>query len=243
MLYCNNCKVFLPGAPKRCPLCKGSPVGRPSGSPAGRPAGSPSGASGGQGDVLPSGGTFPHIPLRTGPSRPLLMLISFFTVAAAGVCVSINLILPVGGWWSLFVLAGMASLWVTFAVMLKKRNHLPKSILWQVAVIALLAYLWDRFTGFHGWSVDYVLPILCTCAIVAMSVVARIRKLHIQFYILYLILLCVLGILTFVLIVVGKVRVVVPSAICFATTVISLASLLFFEGKVLWAEIQRRLHL
>ncbi len=105
-----------------------------------------------------------------------------------------------------------------------------------------MAYLWDLFTGFHGWSLNYVLPILCTCAMVAMSVIAKIRKLDIESYLLYLIMDCVFGILSFTLLVIGKTSVVIPSAICFASTIIFLAALLFFEGKTLFAELQRRFH-
>jgi hypothetical protein len=77
----------------------------------------------------------------------------------------------------------------------------------------------------------------------ALTVVARVRSLDIQDYILYLMISCVFGIISFVLILTGAVRVVIPSAINFCAAVVFLAFLLFFEGKALWAEIQRRLHL
>ena len=222
MLQCEHCHVELPEAPARCPLCGSIPDGDP-----------------GEHDYR-----FPALPPAPKTiSRVLLAWIAFSAICAAAVCITINLILPAGGWWSLFVVAGIASLWVDFAIMLKKRKNLPKSILWQVAAVSLIAYAWDRFTGFHGWSVDYVLPILCTCAMIGMTLVAKIRKLHIQDYILYLVLVCILGIVSFVLILTGTVRVVIPSAISFGSAILFLAALFFFEGKALWAEIQRRLHL
>jgi len=222
MLRCDHCGIDLPGNPGRCPLCQDKPSGTPDN----------------------TGNRFPVLSsCQEAFSRMLLTLIAFGSVCAAAVCVTVNLILPAGGWWSLFVVTGIGTLWIDLAVLIRKRENLPKNILWQVAVVSFLAYLWDRFTGFFGWSLDYVLPILCTCAMIAMTLIARIRKLHIQNYILYLVMDCLLGIISFVLILTGTVRVVAPSAICFGASVIFLAALLFFEGKALWAEIQRRLHL
>ena len=222
MLRCNHCGVDLPGNPRQCPLCQSVPTG--AADDAGRP--------------------FPRLPAaqRDG-SVKLLAGMAFGSVCACVVCVVINLIFPTGGWWSLFIIAGIASLWADFAIMIKKRKNLQKSILWQVAAVTLLAYIWDRYTGFHGWSLDYVLPILCTCAMIGMTALAKIRKLHIQDYILYLIMDCILGIISLVLIFTSAVKVVIPSAVCFGSSVIFLAALLFFEGKALRAEIHRRLHL
>lgn len=221
MLRCNSCGVYLRGCPTQCPLCQCSLAGEPD----------------------ETAGAFPPILSRQGSIRRLIAWIAFGSVSAAVICFTINLILPVGGWWSLFVVTGIGSLWIDFAIMIRKRKNLPKNILWQVAAISLIAFLWDKFTGFQGWSLDYVLPILCTCSMIAMAVVARIRWLHIQDYILYLVLDCILGIVSLVLIIMGTVRIVIPSAICFGVSVIFLASLLFFEGKALRAEFQRRLHM
>ena len=222
MLRCEHCRVDLPGKQSGQRLCQNKPVGVPDG----------------------SGGRFPLLSeSRITISRILSAWVAFGSVCAAAICVTLNLILPAGGWWSLFVIAGIASLWIDFAIVIKKRKNLPKNILWQVVVVSLIALLWDRSTGFHGWSLDYVLPILCSCAMVAMTIVAKVRRLDIQDYILYLMIDCILGIVSFVLILTGMVSIIIPSALSFCASIVFLAFLLFFEGKAMWAEIQRRFHL
>lgn len=221
MLRCEHCKVDLPGSPTRCPLCQNRPVGTPDGSPA----------------------PFPVITPAKPVSRLLLTWLAFGSVCAAAICATINLILPSGGWWSLFVAAGLASLWVDFAIFIKKRDNLPKSMIWQAALISIIALLWDLLTGWHRWSIDYVLPILSSSAMLAMIIYAKVRRLEIQDYLFYLVIACVLGLVSFIMLLAGAVRVVIPSAVTFGISVIFLAFLLFFEGKALLEEIQRRFHL
>lgn len=222
MLRCEHCQVDLPGKQSRCPLCQNKPSGMEDG----------------------SGNRFPSLPkFQLTVSRILMVWSAFITLCAASICISINLILPDNGWWSLFVLAGIASLWIDFALILLKRKNLPKNILWQIAVVSLIAFLWDILTGFRGWSLDYVFPILCSCGLIAMTIVAKLRRLDIQDYIMYLVIDCVLGIVSFILILTNTVRIVIPSAISFGLSIIFLGFLLFFEGKALWAEFQRRFHL
>lgn len=221
MLYCENCKIQLRGKYARCPLCQGDLTG----------------------EADPAGNVFPTVFSREQTYRKLLVWLALGSVAAAAVCIAVNLILPSGGWWFPLVVGGILSFWISLALVLKKRMNLPKTILWQVGVLSLLAFCWDRFTGFQGWSLNYVLPILCTSTMVAMSVIAKIRKLEIQNYIFYLVVDCVFGIISFALLAAGKITVVIPSAICFAMTIIFLAALLLFQGKALAAEMQRRFHL
>ena len=221
MLRCNSCNVDLPGTPKQCPLCKGELTGK---------------GDGGE-NVFP-----PRLASQKLFSKKILAITAFVSVCVSAVCIAVNLIFPAGGWWSLFVLAGLFSLWADFAMLYRKRRNFAKSILWQVAFVSAIALLWDFFTGFHGWALDYVLPILCVSAMISIVLLANICKLHVQDYIIYLIIDCVLGVSTLILILTGILHTVIPCAVCFGASVIFLAALLFFQRKALWAEIQRRFH-
>ena len=76
-----------------------------------------------------------------------------------------------------------------------------------------------------------------------MAVIARVMRLKIQDYILYLMLDAIFGFIPFVLLLCGSLRVVYPSAACVAISIISLAALCLYEGKAMKNEILRRLHL
>ena len=58
-----------------------------------------------------------------------------------------------------------------------------------MGLISALALFWDWWTGGRlSWSVDFVIPLLLTGAMIAMAVIARVMRLKIQDYILYLML-------------------------------------------------------
>jgi len=219
MRTCNKCKISVAGPLKHCPLCQGDLSGSPD-----------------------RDNPFPWLSYSN-KFNSLLRIIAFLGAAATAVCIAVNLSFPSGGWWSMFVVAGLGSLWITLWLFLKKSSNIPKTMLWQTAAISILALAWDKFTGWHGWAVDFVIPILCGCTIIAMSITARILHLRIQDYIIYLILDSILGIVPLVLILCGAVRMVYPSAACVAISIICLAALFIFEGTALRDEILRRLHL
>lgn len=222
MQRCEHCKVELPGKQSRCPLCHNKPTGEPDG----------------------TNNPYPRLTeTRKTLSRTLVKWVAFCGICASAICVSINITMPENGWWSLFVIAGIASFWVDFAVLLKKRRNLPMNIIWQVVLISIIAFIWDIATHYRGWSLDYVLPIISGAAMFALVMVAKAQKLDIQAYIAYLVIACIFGLVPFVLLLTGVVQVVLPSIISFVSAIVFLAFLLFFEGKALWAEFQRRLHM
>ena len=55
---------------------------------------------------------------------------------------------------------GVAGAWVIIVVGVRKFKNIPKNILYETVISAILCLLWDYVIGWHGWSVDYVLPII-----------------------------------------------------------------------------------
>ena len=194
----------------------------------------------------PGRGTFPALPAPKHPHRGLLQLIGLGTIAAAAVCIAVNLKFAAKRLVVRFrsFAVSYISFWLTFWVVVKKRGNIPKTILWQVGLISAPALFWVwRTGGRFSWSVDFVIPLLLTGAMIAMAVIARVMRLKIQDYILYLMLDAIFGFIPFVLLLCGSLRVVYPSAACVAISIISLAALCLYEGKAMKNEILRRLHL
>jgi len=177
------------------------------------------------------------------PYRRLLRILALVSVAAALVCMAVLFWLP--GWRAaaLSALAGLLSGWLAVGVAVKKRGRPLKTIFWQTCLLSALMLAWDRAGGWRGWSVDFALPILYICTMIAMAAVARVLRLRPSEYLMYLVLDILLGLFPLVLLLLGAVQVICPSAICAAVSVLLLAGLILFEGPALRGELARRSHL
>lgn len=218
MLYCNNCKVSITGNHEKCPLCQGDVTGEPS-----------------------KIHTFPIIKEEKHLISLILKITALITIIVSVVSLLINF--EFGGKWSLYVIAGLITGWIVIWITIKMHGNIAKNTIWLTAIISILSIIWDISTGYRGWSINYVLPLICCFAMIEMFIVAIIKKLKIEDYIVYLIIDIIFGIVPLILLLLDVVKVDYPSLICVAESVISLAILIIFEGKALKAEIVRRTHL
>ena len=124
MLYCEKCGVYLSGSMERCPLCQGAVTGQP------------------------EEDAYPPLPETARPYGLTVRLAGLLTAAALTVCAAVNYCFPEGGWWFLFVAAGLGSAWLLTGVALWKRRNPMKAIAWLLAVVPALVLAWDWRTGF-----------------------------------------------------------------------------------------------
>jgi len=220
MKYCNNCKVNIVGNRKNCPLCQELLTG----------------------DKC-SDEIFPQISFIYKEHGLFFKIMLLASIIIASVSVAMNILFPLRGAWSLFILGGLGSVWAGMITAINKRNNIPKNIVYQVMIISLIVIIWDFITGWKGWSISYVVPLVCFFAMISMAIISKVRKLYIEDYILYIIIDGLFGIIPIIFIVAGILSVLFPSLLCIVTSIISLSTILIFEGQSLRAEIKRRLHL
>ena len=158
-------------------------------------------------------------------------------------CAAVNYCFPEGGWWFLFVAAGLGSAWLLTGVALWKRRNPMKAIAWLLAVVPALVLAWDWRTGFMGWSINFVLPCFIPCMQLAAAGAARILRLRPADYLLYLSICILAGFFPLIPLFCGELNMIYPSVVCAGVSAISLSALLLFRGPALKAEIIRRGHL
>lgn len=219
MKYCNNCNVDVVGRRKVCPLCQERLLGD-----------------------KPQDEVFPRITFVYKEHTKFFKVMILVSIILASISVAINILIPESGAWSLFVLGGLGSVWASIVTAINKRKNIPKNIVYQVMTISVIAFLWDVLMGWRGWSINYVIPFACVFAMISMAIISKIRKLHIEDYILYIIIDGLFGIVPVIFIILGLLDVLYPSLICIVTSIISLSTIIIFEDKRLIAEIKRRLH-
>jgi len=227
MKVCEKCGVSVTGGFEKCPLCQNTLINE---------------GNGGEnnGDTCE---IFPFVPLAIHKHSLLFRLLQLCSAVLVIVSFAVNWMFPQNGFWSLFVVVGVACVWVSLVFAIRKRHNILKNLTYQATIVSVLSVMWDLFTGWRGWSVDFVIPIAFVSVMSATAIIAHILKMQAETYIIYSFLLIIYGIIPAFFVLSGLSVIVYPSLICAACSFILLAALLIFEGRNMTEELKRRLHL
>lgn len=167
---------------------------------------------------------------------------SFACIAAACACVMINIMFTPQSHWSIFVLGGAISMWVALAVGFFKRHNLLKNGIWQMLLIPTVCIIWDWCTGWHVWSVDYVLPCILMIVQASIIIITKLQKLPVEEYMIYYILAGLLGLLPGLFVILHVSQFYLLCVLCSGISFLWLIALLIFKRKELFAELYKKLH-
>jgi hypothetical protein len=221
MQKCDNCQVLLKGDHPVCPLCGG---------------------------IIPESDekeadVFPHIPTIYQEFNIFIRLMILISIAGIIISFAINIIFTRESSWSLLVAASILCMWISLFFIIRKKNNIPKTILWQVAIIGIFSVVWDWSMGWRGWSIDYVIPSICVGAMIVMAIAAKLLKIGVRDLIVYFFVDGIFGFIPIIFLLFGGLTVIVPSVICVASSAISLSALVLFEGDNMKAELNKRMHI
>lgn len=177
------------------------------------------------------------------PSRKALTglkIFSFVCTAAVVICWMLNYILTFGRWWAGYVTAGVFCTWLLVMVGYRKRKNPLKNGMWQLVIVSAGAVLWDVFTGWQGWSVDFVLPLAALVNALSMVIISAAAKFETSEYLFYLVQAGACGLVPFILLVSGVVSAPYPSVICSGVSLLFLVGLAIFKWKDFVREVQKK---
>jgi len=227
MKTCEKCAVSVAGDFEKCPLCQNILANN----------------NNNHDNKNDDSGIFPFIPLAIHKHSLLFRLLQLCSAVLVIVSFAVNWMLPQSGFWSIFVVAGVACVWFSLIFAIRTRRNILKNLTYQVTIVSILSVLWDVSTGWRGWSVDFVIPIAFVSAMSATAFIAQILKIQTETYMIYSLLLILYGIIPVIFVLSGLSAIIYPSLICTACSFILFAALLIFEGKNMIEELKRRLHL
>ena len=164
-------------------------------------------------------------------NQRIVQTFSFLCLAVAVICGMINIMTAGTLNWSWFAGAGCVCAWLVVMVAYSKRRNILKNEIWQLLLISVIAILWDRFTGWRGWSVDFILPFGVLSVQFSVPVIARVNRLKREEYLFYLVQACIAGLIPMILAWTGVVKFVYPSVICAGISILTLAALFIFCKK------------
>lgn len=229
MKYCMKCKVYVGGKNGWCPLCQNRLAEKEA-----------AGA-----DIYPGcvpGRIFPKIPDTAGIYSLCIRILLLLSVIAAVISVAVNYFIRSAGWWSLLVVAALVCLWLLAGMTIRKRKNILKNILWQMVMLSVICVIWDAMTKWRGWSVDFVLPILYSSAMIVLFVIQKVLRLKAEDYLVYGLMGGIFGLLPLIFLLTGLISHALPSVLCIAISVLFLAVLFIFQGGQMISELRRRSH-
>ncbi|WP_367924237.1 DUF6320 domain-containing protein [uncultured Ruthenibacterium sp.] len=169
--------------------------------------------------------------------RRILLFCSILTVA---ICVFVNLAVMPHFWWWLIVATSFIYTWTALPHILRTGGNAGGKILMQVVCMGALVMLLDAETGWRGWSVDFVLPIILCIGIAAIMVVVLCNLTHWARYVLYQVVLALLGFLPLVFYWIDFSRVFWAAAVPAVMALASLTALALFGDRSIKNEFLKR---
>jgi len=221
MKHCPKCDLQINGNFTQCPLCKNLLT---------------STAKNKSGDI------FPYVPIETRKLDVVIKLLLACSIFVVILSVLINLVITHEGAWCLTVLAGVVCMWAVMLVAYYARNNIVKGLIELITVCSIMSVAWDLFTGWHRWSINFVMPISFISVMTAVAIIHKVPRFYTKTHIFYTILLVFYCLIPIIFISTNLTTVMLPSLICIIGSTAWLSLLLAFDGKNMLHELQRRFH-
>lgn len=192
---------------------------------------------------IDSSENFPDLSVEKSKKNLLMKCFTFFCLASAFICGMINWLTTPGVWWSGYAAGGLLCMWVMTNVAVSKRRDIMKNAVWQTLLVSIALILWDFFTGWNGWSIDFGFPSVILLSIIVMVTVSLSLKLESPRYMIYFLIVCVWGMLPGVLVFAKAVTIRLPSVICSGTSILVLLAFLIFQRQAVINELTKKFHI
>lgn len=221
MRRCEICGVKLTGERKICPLC---------------------------GQTLDSSVTqedyavYPRVPIRL-TYRALNWIITLWGVVTLAVLVALKLTVlrRMPYFWPLCL--GVAGLHVVLLAGVRKWRNLSKSVMYASVACVLLSLAADLLTGWRGWSLNFVVPILGGgLESFFFALCLSVRGKH-NAYGIYFFLSSLWAAVVLILAITGVITLWLPTLVATVLAAVLMILLAALQGRDFLSELSRRFHI
>ena len=226
MKTCPHCHITIGGSAAYCPLCQ---------------------------NRLSGPDEAPWWPRITPPVRRfslLFKIVAFVLLAATMVVMAIDFLLVPEPHHheSLLMLVWVVAALLVLRGLLRRRYNGPRQVFSLLLLVSGLLIFTDWYNGYTGYSLDIVIPILCSVTLVCNFIFAFWRSRFTQNALVYMLLNIGIGVLPYLLLLfrVGTGRIdahSIPWVICLIISLVTCLGLIIFQGRKLRSELEKRLHM
>ena len=144
--------------------------------------------------------------------------------------------------WSLVVAAAISCVALSIAMAMRKRHNFTRLVYSEYILIVVGSIIWDYFTGWNLWSLDYVLPLVSMIFIYISFIIRLFFPYQLRNYFMNLIFACGVGLIPAILLIIDITTVKWTAYVSGITSIVMLCSLVIFDGKKIKKEIESRFH-
>lgn len=217
MVKCNKCHVEVDTIFNVCPLCNSEIKNN-------------------------DDSIYPYI--KNNLTRSRLMKVIFFINCI--ICLAmglINYIWTPGVKWSIFVDIQLIITYFVFCKVLSGRHKILRMLFALNFVICFISMFWDYYTGFNGWSINYVFPSLCISYGVFMIILRIVKYLAFKENTNYIYLNVCIEFIPIILFYMGKINFPILAIISFVMGIINLLLLIVFDWSSFKEDVRKKLHM
>lgn len=171
--------------------------------------------------------------------RKMILLLAFLTSL---IILGLNYFLTPTIKWSFFVILQIFMSYYIFYNILNGRKRVIKSLLALNIILSFLSVFWDFYTGFHGWSTNYVLPSLCITYGAFMLILRFIDYFAFRESSNYIYLNIGLGLVPAILVYFDYAKLNVLIHLSSVFCILNLLILVIFDGSDLKEDILKKMH-
>lgn len=223
MRFCDKCGVKVGNPLRHCPLCYSTL----------RSA-----------DDSPELYTYPDYESKAQRYNLILRILIMISLSAGAICVTIDILTGGRFYWSIIVVACIAYVWFSVGIAMRRHVTLGFKVLTQAASLAVLVVIIDRvIADYDIWAYDYILPFLFCLATLSITIIIIVKRVNLREFILYFVLISLLGFIPVILLAIGLVNVAWPSLASAVYSALSLISLFVFADTATKIELKKRFHI
>ena len=196
MYYCPKCKITIRGNKQCCPLCEGKILDKN-----GMRRAAIDETLYGIDDIEDEPNeAFPTLNERKITGLTFVKICTFLLAVVIVMCITLRYLFGDMVSWTGVTILGSIVVWLDILAIMRYRYNILKVLAVEVFVAIIVDYYIDKMTGFHGWSVIWMIPFCLMGHAIVNVIIAKVLKLRFEEYIIYICLDAVLAFLQMIFI-------------------------------------------
>lgn len=219
MQYCSKCRISIKGDKTECPLCGGRVTG-----------------------TAEQGG-FPILERRRFSHMSVVKVATFCLITFCIIMLAVEILYNFELAWVPFAILGVLIAWGDLMVGIYYRNNLIKTVTIETYLGMAVCLLIDSLTGWHGWSIAYVLPFGFLILAFVTVIVGRTANLRLEEYIIYVFATIMLSMLQIIPVLIHVNPVIFPAVASMAILLIGACAAVIFRFRDLRSAVEKLFNL